>query len=57
MVGKGPHGLRVDQNSNNLYVGVTQTNEIVIIDTDSLRIIDRLSVGEIPFWLAVTGNP
>ncbi|MFB5624561.1 MAG: YncE family protein, partial [Nitrosopumilus sp.] len=24
-VGKGPHGLRSDQNSNNLYVGVTQT--------------------------------
>jgi len=28
----------------------------VVIDTDSLRIIDRSSVGEIPFWLAVTGN-
>ena len=55
-VGMGPHGLRTDQNGKNLYVGVTQTNEIVVIDTNNLKIIDRLNVGKTPFWITVPNN-
>ncbi len=48
--------VNIDQNANNLYVGVTQTDEMVVIDTNSLEIIDRLSLGKVPFWLDVPGN-
>ena len=56
-VGMGPHGLRTDQNNKNLYVGVTQTNEIVVVNTSSLEIIDQLPVGKTPFWIAIPNNP
>ena len=56
-VGAGPHGLRVDSQGNKLYVGVTKTNEIVIIDTKSLEIVERIDSGNVPFWIAIPGNP
>lgn len=56
-VGSGPHGLRTDSNGIKLYVGVTQTNEVVVIDTETLEITDRLNPGNVPFWVAIPGNP
>jgi YVTN family beta-propeller protein len=56
-VGSGPHGLRTDPSGTKLYVGVTQTNEVVVIDVKSLEITDRLNAGNVPFWVAIPGNP
>jgi len=56
-VGDGPHGLRTDSSGTKLYVGVTQTNEVVVINTETLEITDRLSSGNVPFWIAIPGNP
>jgi YVTN family beta-propeller protein len=55
-VGDGPHGLRVDPQGNNLYVGVTKSNEIVVIDSQSLEIVNKIDSGNIPFWIAIPGN-
>ena len=56
-VGDGPHGLRVDPQGNNLYGGGSKSNEIVVIDLESLEIVDRIESGNIPFWIAIPGNP
>jgi YVTN family beta-propeller protein len=56
-VGDGPHGLRTDSSGTKLYVGVTQTNEVVVIDIETLEITDRLNPGNVPFWIAIPGNP
>ena len=55
-VGDGPHGLRTSLDNSKLYVGVTRTNEIIIIDTQSLTIQEKLPVGNVPFWIASPGN-
>jgi len=56
-VGKGPHGIRTNSDGSILYVAVTQTNKIVEIDTGKLEIINSLKTGNMPFWIAVPGNP
>jgi YVTN family beta-propeller protein len=52
----GPHGIRASSNGNYLYVDVTTTNEIVVIDTNSLEITSRIPTGNFPFWIAISGN-
>jgi YVTN family beta-propeller protein len=52
----GPHGIRTSSNRNYLYVDVTTTNEIVVIDTNSLEIISRIPTGNVPFWIAMSRN-
>jgi YVTN family beta-propeller protein len=39
-----------------LYVDVSTANNIVVIDTNNLEIVKRIPTGNVPFWLAVTGN-
>ncbi len=56
-VGNGPHGIRASRDSHWLYVTVTGDNRVVVIDTDSMRVVARIPVGEFPFWIAVPGNP
>ena len=56
-VGGGPHGLRTDSDGVNLYVGITQTNEVVVIDTETLEVTDKINTGNVPFWVAIPGNP
>jgi len=56
-VGQGPHGIRTSSDGSILYVAVTQTNEIVQINTESLEITNILKTGNMPFWIAVSGNP
>ena len=36
-VGQGPHGIRANEEGSKVYVGVTTTNEILVIDSDSLE--------------------
>jgi YVTN family beta-propeller protein len=52
----GSHGIHTSSNGNYLYVDVTTTNEIVVIDTNSLEIISRIPTGNVPFWIAVSRN-
>ena len=56
-VGQGPHGIRTSSDGSTLYVAVTQTNEIVQIDTEKLEITNSLKTGNIPFWIAISDNP
>jgi YVTN family beta-propeller protein len=39
-----------------LYVDVTTTNEVVVIDSNNLEIAKRIPTGNAPFWIAVPGN-
>lgn len=56
-VGQGPHGIRASEDGSKVYVGITREDEIVIIDAETLEITQRLSVGKVPFWLAVPQSP
>ena len=56
-VGQGPHGIRASENGSKVYVGVTTTNEVLIIDSNSLDIKEKIQTGNVPFWLAVPQNP
>ena len=56
-VGEGPHGIRASVDGSKVYVGVTKTNEILVIDTNTLDIEEKIQTGNIPFWLAIPGNP
>ncbi len=57
VVGKGPHGVRASPDGTRAYVAVAFTNEIVEVEIPSLRILRRYPTAEIPFWIAVPGNP
>ena len=56
-VGQGPHGIRADQGGSKVYVGVTTTNEILIIDSKTFETTKTIQTGNTPFWLAIPGNP
>ena len=56
-VGQGPHGIRASADGSKIFVGVTTTNEILVIDTKTFEIKDTIQSGSTPFWLAVQGNP
>ena len=56
-VGEGPHGIRASVDGSKVYVGVTKTNEILVIDANTFDIEDKIHTGNIPFWLAISGNP
>ena len=56
-VGEGPHGIRASVDDSKFYVGVTKTNEILVIDTNTLTVKDKIQVDNVPFWLAIPGNP
>jgi len=56
-VGEGPHGIRASVDGSKVYVGVTKTNEILVIDANTFDIEDKIHTGNIPFWLAIPGNP
>ncbi len=55
-VGLGPHGVRTDTDSRYAYVAVTSKNQLVKIDLDNLKVVDRIDIGKFPFWIAVNGN-
>ena len=56
-VGQGPHGIRESEDGSKIYVGVTSTNKILVIDSTTLDIEDKIQTGNTPFWLAIPGNP
>ncbi len=56
-VGQGPHGVRTSIDGSKIFVGITTTNEIQVIDTITFEIKDTIQSGSTPFWLAVSGNP
>ena len=56
-VGEGPHGIRASVDGSKVYVGVTKTNEILVIDANTFDTKDKIHTGNIPFWLAIPGNP
>ena len=56
-VGDGPHGIRASQDGTKVYVGITTSNEIQVMDYKTFEIIETIQTGNTPFWLAVTGNP
>ena len=55
-VGEGTHGIRASQDGTKVYVSITTTNEIQIIDSKTLDIIDTVQTGNTPFWISIPGN-
>ena len=56
-VGQGPHGVRASADGRWLYVGVTATDKVAVIDTHSLEVVRQIDThGKLPFWIAVRGN-
>ena len=55
-VGNGPHGIRTNSDGKLLYVDVTSTNKVILIDTEQLKIINYISTGKSPFWIAIPNN-
>jgi len=55
-VGNGPHGIRASSDGKLLYVDVTSTNKVVLIDTEQLKIINYINTGKSPFWIAISNN-
>ena len=56
-VGEGPHGIRASVDDSKIYMGVTKTNEILVIDSNTFVIEDKIQTGNIPFWLSIPKNP
>ena len=56
-VGNGPHGIRASKNNQWIYVSITKDNTVVVIDTKTMKVVKKISVGAFPFWVAVQGNP
>lgn len=56
-VGTGPHGLRTDADSRYTYVAVTTKNQLAKIDIKTLEIAEWIDIGQVPFWVAMEGNP
>lgn len=57
-VGQGSHGIRSNKAGDLVYVSVTGTGKIAVIDTDSLEVKEYIDTqGDFPFWVAVSGNP
>ena len=56
-MGEWSHGIRASVDGSKVYVGVTKTNEILVIDANTFGIEDKIHTGNIPFWLAIQGNP
>ena len=55
-VGNGPHGIRTSSDGKLLYLDVTSTNKVVLIDTKQLKIINYINTGKSPFWIAIPNN-
>ncbi|MBV8863019.1 MAG: protein kinase, partial [Mycobacterium sp.] len=53
-VGARPFGLAV--NPGTVYVAKASDNSVSVINTKSRRVIATISVGELPWWLAVDPN-
>ncbi|HEU4857506.1 MAG TPA: cytochrome D1 domain-containing protein [Rhodanobacteraceae bacterium] len=57
-VGQGPHGVRASRDGRRVYVGVTGTHKVAVIDTRTLKVVAQIPThGNLPFWVAVAGNP
>jgi len=48
--------LRTSSDSKILYVDVTSTNKVVVINTENMEIIDQVKTGKTPFWITVSNN-
>ncbi|WP_303909506.1 hypothetical protein [Thiohalomonas denitrificans] len=48
--------LRTDTEGKRLFVAVTGSGEVVVMDTERLTVARRIRVGEGPFRVAVPGN-
>lgn len=57
-VGQGSHGIRSNKTGDLVYVSVTATGKIAVIDTNTLEVKDYIETqGNFPFWVAVSDNP
>jgi YVTN family beta-propeller protein len=57
-VGQGPHGVRASRDGRWVYAGVTATGKVAVIDARTLKVVAQIPThGNLPFWLAVAGNP
>lgn len=57
-VGRGSHGVRSNKAGDLVYISVTGTGKIAVIDTHTLEIKEQIDTqGNFPFWLAISDNP
>jgi len=56
-VGNGPHGVRASRDSRWIYVTLTKDNAVAVINTATMKVVNKITTGKFPFWIAVVGNP
>lgn len=57
-VGQGSHGVRSNKDGDLVYISVTGTGKIAVIDTQTLEVKEYIDTqGDFPFWVAVSDNP
>ena len=54
--GKLPYGMAVSSDGTRLYVALSGTNDLGVIDTTTDQLIDRIPVGNAPAAVAIVGN-
>lgn len=56
-VGQGSHGIRANRDGSRLFVTVTASNRVAVIDTHSWTVIKTIPTqGKVPFWVVAPGN-
>lgn len=57
-VGQGSHGVRSNKAGDLVYISVTGTGKIAVIDTHTLEVKEYIDTqGNFPFWVAISDNP
>ncbi|NIM52244.1 MAG: beta-propeller fold lactonase family protein, partial [Gemmatimonadales bacterium] len=52
-VGRSPHAVDVNPRTNRVYVANRESNEVTVIDGESLEVLATVAVGEEPWDVAV----
>jgi YVTN family beta-propeller protein len=52
-VGDRPWGIALSADGKRLYTANGPSNDISVLDTETLRVLDRIRVGESPWGVAV----
>ena len=53
---RNPHGVAVTPDSGHAYITDTEGDRVVIVDTSSLRAVDRIGVGRTPWNTAFSAD-
>jgi YVTN family beta-propeller protein len=52
-VGERPWGIALSRDGRHLYTANGPSNDVSVVDTETLRVVARIGVGEAPWGIAV----